>query len=34
APRLVEGEATNLKVTLPADEALARAILQLQGRLS
>lgn len=33
SPRLVEGEASNLKVTLPADEVLARAILQHQGRL-
>ncbi len=33
-PRLVEGEATNIKLTVPADEALARAILHLQGRLS
>lgn len=33
APRLVEGDASNLKVTLPADEWLARAILNAQGRL-
>lgn len=33
APRLVEGAASNLKLTVPADEWLARAILQAQGRL-
>lgn len=32
APRLVEGAATNIKLTRPGDEVLARAVLQAQGR--
>jgi 2-C-methyl-D-erythritol 4-phosphate cytidylyltransferase len=31
-PRLVEGQATNIKVTVPADWPLAEAILRAQGR--
>jgi 2-C-methyl-D-erythritol 4-phosphate cytidylyltransferase len=31
-PRLIEGQATNIKVTVPADWPLAEAILRLQGR--
>jgi 2-C-methyl-D-erythritol 4-phosphate cytidylyltransferase len=34
SPRLVEGSATNLKLTQPGDEVLARAVLQSQGRLA
>ena len=33
-PRLVECAPTNIKVTRPADRALAVAILQMQGRLA
>jgi len=33
-PRLVEGLATNIKVTVPSDWPLAEAILRLQGRWS
>lgn len=33
-PRLVEGQATNIKVTVPSDWPLAEAILRLQGRWS
>ncbi|MCX7901579.1 MAG: 2-C-methyl-D-erythritol 4-phosphate cytidylyltransferase [Burkholderiaceae bacterium] len=33
-PRLVEGFATNIKVTVPSDWALAEAILRAQGRLA
>jgi 2-C-methyl-D-erythritol 4-phosphate cytidylyltransferase len=33
-PRLVEGEATNIKVTVPSDWPLAEAILRTQGRCS
>ena len=33
-PRLVECAPTNIKVTRPADRALAMAILQMQGRLA
>jgi 2-C-methyl-D-erythritol 4-phosphate cytidylyltransferase len=31
-PRLVEGSASNIKVTTPGDMALAEAILRQQGR--
>lgn len=31
-PRLVEGQATNIKVTVPSDWTLAEAILRAQGR--
>jgi len=33
-PRLVEGLATNIKVTVPSDWPLAEAILRSQGRWS
>ncbi len=33
APRLVQGAASNIKLTQPGDELLARAVLQAQGRL-
>ena len=33
-PRLVEGQATNIKVTVPSDWPLAEAILRAQGRWS
>jgi 2-C-methyl-D-erythritol 4-phosphate cytidylyltransferase len=33
-PRLVEGQATNIKVTVPSDWPLAEAILRSQGRWS
>jgi 2-C-methyl-D-erythritol 4-phosphate cytidylyltransferase len=33
-PRLVEGQATNIKVTVPSDWTLAEAILRAQGRWS
>jgi 2-C-methyl-D-erythritol 4-phosphate cytidylyltransferase len=33
-PRLVEGQATNIKVTVPSDWPLAEAILRAQGRCS
>jgi 2-C-methyl-D-erythritol 4-phosphate cytidylyltransferase len=33
APRLVPGSTSNLKVTTPADLAIARAVLAEQGRL-
>ena len=33
APRLIEGFATNIKVTRPEDWALAEAILRMQGRI-
>jgi 2-C-methyl-D-erythritol 4-phosphate cytidylyltransferase len=31
-PRLVEGQATNIKVTVPSDWPLAESILRAQGR--
>jgi 2-C-methyl-D-erythritol 4-phosphate cytidylyltransferase len=31
-PRLVEGSASNIKVTTPGDLAIAEAILRQQGR--
>ncbi|MGE5665130.1 MAG: 2-C-methyl-D-erythritol 4-phosphate cytidylyltransferase [Betaproteobacteria bacterium] len=34
APRLVEGASSNIKLTQPGDEILARAVLQAQGRLA